>query len=180
MIFLDMDGVLADFDKALADRGIVNDHSFLHKHPSEWTEHDKALDAQVVACMNEPGWFYNLDTMPGASDLWHWATVLGTAAPYVLTARPKEEKIAERVTNEKRNWIRERFPLEESNFICCVRSQKSHFAVTWGRDMVEHKNILVDDLPANIAEWQKAGGIGILFTSAEQAIQELRIVTERS
>ena len=35
-------------------------------------------------------------------------------------------------------------------------------------------SILIDDLAKNIGEWREFGGTGILFTSAENALDELR------
>ena len=42
------------------------------------------------------------------------------------------------------------------------------------KDLAEPNAILIDDREDNINEWRAAKGIGILFKSAEQTINELK------
>lgn len=174
-----MDGVLADFDRALVERGIVNRNDFLHKPKSEWTAADIEIDAQVLKCMREPGWFSNLPPMPDAKELWAFCLPY---KPVVLTAKPKYRKGSNHVEQpdrgavveaEKREWITKTFgPIPDEQFICCAREEKKNFI---GHTPHLHQ-ILVDDLPANIEEWNTAGGIGIVHKSAEMSIYQLKMI----
>jgi len=176
-VYLDMDGVLADFDGELSKRGFfINRDSNRFKQfvdKSQWTEEELKADSQVKQYMSEPGFFRNLAFMSGADQLW-----IAAGKPIVLTARPKNAESAHRVSSEKREWIEEYFgQIPEDRFICCLRSEKAKYAISW-----EHgssfpiENILVDDLEWNCSEWEKAGGIAILYKNAEQAVTDLKKV----
>jgi 5'(3')-deoxyribonucleotidase len=172
-----MDGVLADFDRALYDRGFFNDRSanrLLKQHidKKDWTETEKKNDETVQGFMSENGFFRNLHMIPGADQLWAAA-----GNPTVLTARPKVEDVNHRVRDEKRDWITEKFgEIPDERFICCLRSEKKNYAATFMSGYQTSMNILVDDLEWNCSEWRKAGGLSIHFKTMDQAIQELQDV----
>lgn len=173
-LYLDMDGVLADFDLGCAKMGIQNKHNFIHKPRSEWTEEEKKLDIEVNRLMATPGFFYNLPPMDGAFALWDFCQQFN---PTVLTARPKNDEIAERVIEEKTLWLRE--VLDCNNVIVCLRAEKQKYAKTFVKKLSGgyfEPNILVDDLQSNIDEWNAAGGVSILFKNSIQAISDLKKV----
>ena len=175
MIYLDMDGVLADFDAWLLARGIVNKTNFIHKPREEWTPEEHELDKKVVACMEEPNFFYSLPVMHGAVDLWNKANELDQTC--ILTARPKDASSALRVREEKLAWCHENLPdFDSHRFFCVTRHQKQDFAVTfnrYGEWGPETSHTLVDDLIVNCEEWGRAGGKAILYRNAPEAIKEL-------
>ena len=175
-----MDGVLADFDGELIRRGMIIDRSNDrlnkgHIPKSEWTEGEKERDEIIKEFMSIPGFFRNLEMIEGADKLWEVA-----GNPTVLTARPKRHDTADRVRNEKRDWITQYFgEIPDDGFICCLRSEKANYAtehggVGYGWTI---RNILVDDLEWNCTEWEKAGGIAIHFRNINQAIKDLKIAT---
>jgi len=180
-VYLDMDGVLADFDKALIENGIslFKDSRLLKQEVSkkDWTKEELDRDSKVHHLMSQPGFFRNLEMMTGADQLWVTA-----GKPIVLTARPKNDESAHRVCKEKREWIEEYFgQIPEDRFICCLRSEKSFYASTsMTRYTGEpHPNILVDDLEWNCLEWKEAGGIAIHFKTMDQAIRDLKELVSR-
>ncbi len=177
-IFFDVDGVLADFDAALLERSIVNKTHFIHKHKSEWTEEEIALDKQVVECMQSTNWFYNLPVMKGAHDMVELAH--SKAQVWALTARPKIDEIAKDVEHQKRAWLNDHFDeLFLDTTIVCLRHEKAQYATTMYGPCDYESNILIDDMTSNCDEWRKAGGIAIQFQSAEQVMKQLdKVVKE--
>jgi len=182
-LYLDMDGVLADFDGECASQGVYinRDGNRLFKqnvNKSDWTEEEKDHEARVHALMEKPGFFRNLRLMPGARDLWSLVQY-----PYVLTARPKVEDKYSRVYKEKLEWINEYFGnIPSYRYICCLRSEKAEYATHHDGPLMRTTkvcNILIDDLSWNCTEWEKAGGRAILFRSAEQAVKEFNKLNDR-
>lgn len=101
-----------------------------------------------------------LPAMPGALQLWAYVS---RWKPTILTGCPsKGYKNAEA---GKKKW--------------CARELGSHVPVitTYSRHKPSHMkapgDVLIDDLQKNIDRWNEAGGVGILFTSAEQVISDL-------
>ena len=64
----------------------------------------------------------------------------------------------------KRLWVRNNLP--GTKLILANSYNKKNYA--------DSNNILIDDRPSNIDQWKAAGGIGILFISTDQAIEELK------
>lgn len=160
-VYLDMDDTLVDFRGGLAKFNITHERYFHMTPRSQWTPLQKKLDKVTVDCMNTPNFFRNLPLIDGAIDLWKTAK-----HPYILTAWPKTCLDRERVKREKREWLYDNFgEVSDDRFIYCAREDKAKYAPG---------NILVDDMVANIEAWEKAGGIGILFTNSNQAISDLK------
>jgi 5'(3')-deoxyribonucleotidase len=172
-IYLDMDGVLADFDAGLAEHGVSNKtHDYFHTPKSTWTEQMKQDDQAIVDCMSKPGWFFDLPVMEGALELVDASLKLGQGVG-ILTALPA---IPKDIASHKLAWVHKHLKpfVPYLEFHCVVRSQKQDFAETYNREGKRlHSNILVDDLERNIREWNVAGGKGVLFKNSNQAIKEL-------
>lgn len=150
-VYLDMDGVLADFDQAVLNRGIVNRHDFIHKPKSEWTAQERDVDVAVSRIMREPGFWEGIPVMKHAHNLVDILVELYQEV-WILTARPNGDGL-EWVAEEKKDWIRREFPsLFDDEFICCLRSEKAQYA---------KDNMLIDDMENNCREWRKAGGVAI-------------------
>lgn len=175
-VYLDMDGVLADFDKGLKDgHGIVNcriNYATPWEHKSS---EQRKLAHDVIKAMEVPGFFENLPMMEGAEKLW-----LQAGTPSILTALPNLSCDA-RVAREKRNWVDSNIgQISSDRFITCLKSQKSHYAMDhvggpcqeFG--IYDEPNILVDDDYTNCDRWQKAGGIAIYFETMDQAVNDLK------
>ena len=104
--------------------------------------------------------------MPSAKKLWNF---LKPYEPSIMSAyTPNEPNSAD----GKEDWLKknvEKLPRGRINLV--MRSDKQKFA----RDgRTQAPNILVDDHPKNIREWEAKGGIGIHHTDVNRTIAKLK------
>ena len=66
-------------------------------------------------------------------------------------------------------WLKKNTEFKRGNIHLVKRAQKQSYAKT-----NEKPNILIDDYPKNIKEWENKGGIGIHHTDAGKTISELK------
>ena len=139
-LFLDLDGVFANFDLRVFE--------LTGKWPHELASREmwKAVD-------RDEGFFLNLAFMPGAETLWAYAKQY---RPTFLTGAPSRP-----VTHDhKRTWVAEKFGSEWRVIVLPSKDKQIHAHPT---------AILVDDRDDNIQRWVDAGGIGILHDGDVQA-----------
>lgn len=156
-IYLDMDGVVADFD-ALAQKIIGHTHEPNVRYPdSDWNK--------ILAY---PRFYKDLPLCTNAKHLVDSVQILAKHHGrdlVFLTAIPKHNDMPW-AFSDKVEWARWHFPGVPVWF-----GPYSHDKQMYARD----GEILIDDRRTNIEEWQEAGGQGILYTgSAELALQQLR------
>jgi hypothetical protein len=148
MIWLDLDGVMADFDghyeKLFGVRPTRN-----------------KVDWKLVNSV--PDFFRTIPLMPGARELFATAAALGHGFG-MLTGCPPEIDASD---NQKRDWVKANFPIQMlGRRIVCCRS----------RDKCLHGNpgdVLVDDYTKYRHLWEDMGGIFIHHTSAAESIAAL-------
>ena len=167
MIYIDLDGVLSDFDAGLAAHEVQNETSFIHLPKDQWTEEQKELDKQVVKCMSIPGFWARLPLTKDAYELYNYCKPFN---PVILTARPNTESIGEAVKSEKLHWCQFYFG-PQIEVIVCLRNEKKQYAKF---HLENEQSILIDDLPVNCSEWESNGGTAILHTSAHDSIKQLK------
>lgn len=151
-IFLDMDGVLADFDSA--KQKLQEEYALgraLEKNEM-WT----------IIHSEFPYWFYNLPVMADAVELYRWAIekveIFNTA---ILTAVGRTNSME--VARQKTAWIR--FNLDhDATIIPCRRKHKKAWATP--------ESLLIDDNEQNCLEFREAGGHAILYTGFEDCKQQ--------
>lgn len=144
-IYLDCDGVLADFDRGYSE--------LIQPGP-------KPDDDELWARVTEYGSFFrDLPSMPRANELVAVVRSMGYR-PTVLTGVPKSVPGA---AEQKREWIAERWPYMP--VITCASRDKSLYG--------NPGDILIDDRPKYKHLWIQSGKIWITFESAEQAVSEL-------
>ena len=170
-IYVDLDGVLADFDRAAGDLGF--DTSDLNMSSSDLTEDGKVRKQRLYDKIAFSTFYAELPFMPGAEELW---AHLEPHNPVILTASPnfrhRDDGVAahNHAADQKRIWCREFLGLATPDRVICTRSkEKQNYAMTQSGDPA----ILIDDRPRNISEWKGSGGYGILHTTATDSIEAL-------
>lgn len=155
MIFLDLDGVLADFDTA-------HERAFGYR-PTRWPQDENANWKGIETAKD---FYLHLPLMPGSRDLFGWAVEIskqcGYQPPTILTGIPVSVDAA---ANNKRRWVATYFGPNVS--VICCRS----------RDKYKHGkpgDFLVDDYLKYRAAWLGMGGFFIHYTDAVSAIKKLK------
>jgi len=159
-IWTDYDGVCCDFE-----RGV---EKLTGSRPEDWKDMDQAESHRRLAqaCDSVEFWA-NLDPMPDFDRYWSYIKYW---KPGVITAYPQWSKQGPSYAIKGKGiWNRKHTMVPESKFHVVQRSQKKQFAMTG-----KVPNILIDDHPKNITEWEAAGGTGILHTSALSTIIRLK------
>jgi hypothetical protein len=190
-IYLDLDGVLANYDSGMIDFGFDVDPSLKKSLNQSGTGHP--LKRQMYERVKGTAFYRHLPLMSGAVELYR---ACYDAEPIILTASPKfgagEDDYYVNpywlgAAYHKRVWVETRLlpqvvgldeltfsfpsrvPIPDERFICTTSAQKWKFM---HRKHSAHQ-ILIDDRIANVTAWAKAGGVGILHLSAEQSIAAL-------
>jgi 5'(3')-deoxyribonucleotidase len=154
-IFCDMDGVLVDFDKGYEE---LTNKSTRHTDSQDKNEFWKLFNNSL----NEKGiteyqYWANLDWQPGGQELWNYIKPYN---PYILTAPTYNPESKE----GKRDWVKRLDGIK--NIYFKPAKFKSDFS---GKN-----RILIDDRIDTITNWNTQGGIGILHTSADNTIKQLK------
>ena len=146
-IYIDMDGVVADFDTFVSN---------LLGRPIGWNDSKQDLtDEEWVKLASVDSLYYQLPMMPDATKLVAYAKSLSTRF-YVgfLTAIPRRTTIPS-AQADKQAWVSKYFPGMRMDI-----GPFSHDKQKW----CIPGDILIDDRPSNIAEWSAAGGIAVYHT----------------
>jgi hypothetical protein len=148
MIWLDMDGPLADFDG----------HYFAHfgVHPTRWPE-PETVDWKLVQSV--PDFYLTIPLAEGARDLFRYV-VEHDPDHAILTGIPKSITASD---NHKTRWAAREFPGERVQ--CCSARDKWQFG--------EPGDVLVDDYTKYRVDWERMGGIFVHHTSAADSIRRL-------
>jgi hypothetical protein len=146
-LYLDCDGVLADFDRAAIELFGMPAKVFEKRHgpPAFW----KKIAAH-------PDFYGTLPLMPDAMVLFESVRHLD---PIILTGLPRGNWAAP----QKVRWAAEHFP--GTRIITCLAADKRRHA--------REGDILVDDTLKYRHLWEEAGGTFVHHTSARETIAEL-------
>ena len=146
-IYCDMDGVLVDFEGGYEKLTGID-------LKGEFKKGDDFWDPIKVAGV---GFWAGLKWMPDGQKLWDYIKPL---KPEILSAPSREE--SSRIG--KAVWVKYKLP--GTKLILRYAKQKQQLATP--------ESILIDDRQINIDQWEAAGGIGILHTSADNTISQLK------
>ncbi len=180
-LYLDMDGVLMNYEGAIEAAGVPRYKDGAHwisKPRDTWPAEMIAADKAYVDCMMRHDFWAGIKPMDDAHLLWSFCRPL---QPRILSAaptdRPGETKfslIRDRIADDKMRSIWQHFdPTFPGDAIhICLRHEKATFAGRGPEYGEQH--ILVDDTPGNCEEWTAGGGTAILHTDAITTIRKLR------
>lgn len=147
-IYLDLDGVMADFDAHFPAMFGIN--------------HKDMLDDDMWAQINaHPSYFRDMPVCPGALNFF---SVIEEMNPIVLTACPKSNYA--HAARQKREWVREHLGSHVTVLPVMGGSSKPLFMHAAG-------DILIDDFERNTKAWAHAGGVPILHRNFSQTIKDL-------
>lgn len=135
-LYLDLDGVMADFDA--------------HFPALFGVDHRDMLDEEMWATINaHPSYFLDMPLCPGARDFF---SAVRPFEPIVLTACPKSNYA--HVAHQKREWVRRHLSPDITVLPVMGGRNKALFMHAPG-------DVLVDDLDRNCDVWEAAGGIAV-------------------
>lgn len=151
-LFLDCDGVLADFDGA--------GERLWGMHPRKY-EQQVGTDAFWEELKQRPEQFFlNLQLLPDAMDLYRGVLDMGYS-PKILSSGYGW------IAAQKVVWGNRYFP--EVEFICTQSAAVK-------KDHMKPGDILIDDYLKYSHLWVEAGGIFIHHTSAKQSLASLKVL----
>ena len=171
--YVDMDGVLADFDGEIKNSEIgkkveeltsevrswmvknypnrkwrvIHDISDLKERHEDFSKLYDQISEMIKNEARKSGFFRNLKVIPGAFDIISSATEVSGKLPTILTAcigSPYCE-------SEKIAWLKEHFPGMYEGVI--FEQEKEKYA--------NENSVLIDDREKNVEDFSKAGGIVI-------------------
>lgn len=146
-LYLDCDGVLADFDRGATD--------ILGMSPAKYqAKHKPGRFWQKLA--TAPDFYASLPLMPGAMKLFEAVRHLD---PIILTGLPRGNWAAP----QKEKWAAEHFP--GTRIITCMAVDK--------RKHAKHGDVLVDDTLKHRHLWEEAGGIFVHHKDVDETLAEL-------
>ena len=168
-LYLDMDGVQADFFTAWAQ---WHNRKFGQSHVERYKDiGSKEQREQSIAELSAEGpefiekFFATLPTLPGGQRLIRW--LRQNKIPFTVLSAPLRGMNAPSIAGKK-TWLDAHNPGTSGAAI--FTGDKARMATTGGR-----ANVLVDDYKKYVNAWTEAGGIGILYRDAnvDSVIQEL-------
>lgn len=149
-IYCDMDGVLCDFDRRFEQFGGMSPKEYELKYGTKkfWELIDNKVGAQF---------WEKIPWMSQGKQLWKYISKYN---PTLLSAPSMHHSSR----YGKKLWVKENLP--GTKLVLAKRENK--------KDYSGKNKILIDDRADTISEWNAKGGIGILFTSTDQTINELK------
>jgi len=165
MIYLDMDGVIADFFGGLEEKFGVD-----HWKSLSWKE-------EVFAKLKGTDFFARLPVF-GEQDRRSDSIAVHNLVKMIAEDNGIDWGICSSPLRgdeynsayHKRNWLQEWHFMPNNIDNCIFTSNKPKYAWSY-KDLLP--NVLIDDKPQNIKAWKDAGGIGIRFQANEDDIDYL-------
>ena len=159
-VYLDMDGVLADFERGVkVICGLMPpSQNAKHRKPGE----DDEMWEAIKAC---PHFYDQLELMPGAKKMFDALYEKYGDKCEILTGIPKPKRGIVHAAEDKKIWVK-RLLSQDVVVNIVFREEKPQYCHGEGC-------ILIDDMERNIRDWKSFGGTGILNISADDTMEQL-------
>ena len=157
-IYLDMDGVVADFDKRFEELSGMLPQSYVDKN---------GLNAfwDLIDEKHKVAFWRGIELMPGAQKLVRYVE----QHPFEMLTAPSIKKQS---VIGKSLWVKDKVgTLYSSKPKVTYRSAKQKHTV---KPQLTKYDILIDDKASTIDTWNNSGGTAILYQSADQVINDLK------
>ena len=157
-IYLDMDGVVADFDKRFEDLSGMMPQEYVNKN---------GLNAfwDLIDEKHKVAFWRGIELMPGAEKLVRYVE----QHPFEMLTAPSVKKQS---VIGKSLWVKDKVgTLYSTKPKVTYRSAKQKHTV---KPNLTKFDILIDDKASTIDRWNGAGGTAILYQSADQVINDLK------
>ena len=154
-IYLDMDGVLVNFEKQLEDT--------IKMPISKWMKLDRKARWDPVIARKD--FWSTMPWLPEGKKLFNYVRKY---KPHILSAYVEHANDPNCIPG-KAKWAMRNTGIPMNRINLVMRSQKKNYAMVAGQPA-----ILIDDYVKNTKEFTQRGGIGITFQNANQAIRELK------
>lgn len=157
-IYLDMDGVIADFVK-----GYKQLNNMEPREAEKNKKFDHFFDEFIAA-----GKFANLEMMPGAQQLISFLNHLYmnySIPTEILSSTANQERFDE-ISRQKNIWLQKHCINFKPNYVPGKRL-KYKFATT--------DSVIIDDTLSVIEDWRKAGGIAIWHKDVTTTVAQLKM-----
>lgn len=158
-IYLDMDGVLADFEKKF-----IEYYGFLSLAKRDRKEWSKDWEDFIL---NKKG-FEKLDWFPGGHKLLD--AVRKTNLPIEILSSAGGKRFHGEVTAQKIKWLHKKGMNYKANIVT-GRKEKAQYATP--------ETLLIDDTDDVIKYFTQAGGHGILHKNINSTLKELEIILNK-
>lgn len=146
-IYLDLDGVLADFN-----RGV---HNIFSKRPDQLAPRE-----MWMGLARHSDFFGTLEMIEDAHELWNYCKPHN---PKILTGLPRGGW----AEAQKRRWVASMLGGEVDVITCWSREKYKWSA---------QGHVLVDDRADLRERWEGRGGVFVLHTSAQESIRQLKLL----
>lgn len=151
-IYLDMDGVLCDFNKRFIEVNSI--------HPSKVK--GTFVETEYWSKFVKEGHFSTLDWNPGGIELWNYISSFNI--PIEILSSSGGYKFHGLIRDQKEVWLR----LRDINIPANIVPSKKH-----KKTYANPSHVLIDDVEKNIVEFVEAGGKAIHHKTFEETKHEL-------
>ena len=155
-----MDGVVADFDKRFQDLSGLLPQSYIDKY-------GKNAFWDLIDEKHKVSFWRGIEIMPGAKKLVDFVSKY----PYEMLTAPSVKKQS---VIGKSLWVKDKVgTLYPSQPKVTYRKAKEKHLV---KPNLTKFDILIDDKPSTIDNWNSAGGTAIFYKNANQVINDLKLL----
>ena len=158
-IYVDMDGVLADFYKRFEE--LFHAEPEVH-YPSD-TDKKKEYQQRWLDFINGKN-FETLDPMPDLKIGMKGLRLLHQTIPVEILGSTARPEFHDELVSQKTNWLEEHF-IEFNPIFVPGKHLKRKYAGP--------NKVLIDDTLINIEQWKEDGGIGILHKNWDDTLIQL-------